>query len=805
MAWRCNARASALSRTAGDAAQAGGMAHAAVQPTEPAPSDARRRSDDGEPRAADSAAGGGTGGASKSKVLARTRASVVGSITDAIVAKDGEPFFLCTPDGEVPVGPGHGYGFYHHDCRFLSGYELRLDGRRLGSLAGTETAARTLVIELTNEAPDSRDDQHLAKEQIGVTWTRTVSEQGPMLRDELQVRNYGKDAVELPLHLRFAAGFEDVFEIRGMVTEATGTPHPPTWDDGRLVFRYDGGDDVERMVSIHVDPAPDDRDDDGATVRLRVDGRASTSLHVEVSLDERAHGDAPQLEGRTSPRQRPRENLERISRADPTREPEGTWIGGDGWRMALRTSSFALRAALGRSLDDLAQLRGQLDGLRYYEAGVPWFATLFGRDSLIAALQTLPWDPDVVAETLRLLAHRQGTHVDDWRDEQPGRILHELRIGELARMGKIPHSPYYGTIDATPLFLIVLARHAAWTGSLDLFRELRAQTDAALDWIDRYGDGDGDGFLDYGSGSGPNDTLVNQGWKDSGNAIVMADGRIADPPIALAEVQGYAWRAWHDIAGLLERDGDGERADELRAKADRMRERFEERFWSERLGCYVLAIADGRPCEVVTSNAGQVLWSGIASPDRARRVADQLLRPDMFSGWGIRTLSAEATAFHPVGYHLGTVWPHDNSLIAAGFRAYGLDDAAERIFLALLEAAQAFPDDRLPECFAGFDRDTFQVPVRYPVACHPQAWASGALPDLIATTLGLEPDGFANTLRIRRPRLPPGIELVELRDIPIGSGGAHVRFTRLPSGEAEVAVVGTSGDVHVAVSSESAA
>jgi glycogen debranching enzyme len=737
----------------------------------------------------------------KQQVLTKGRASTVRSITDAVVAKDGEPFFLCQPDGQVPVEGAHGYGLYHHDCRFLSGYELTLGGVHPDSLAATESAGTTLVIELTN--PDLGDgDDRIPKEQIGITWTRCVDEAGPRLRDTIELHNYGDKPVELPVELRFRAKFEDVFVIRGLLDTQPGTPHDPSWRGDALTFGYTGGDGVERTLEITVDQDPDERRDDGVRLHVRVDARRSAVIHVDATVGERVTGGAPPIEGRGSPRGKPAETSERAARdSDPSSRDRDDWIGGAGWRMSALTSSFALRATLARSLDDLAQLRGELDGLRYYEAGIPWFATLFGRDSLIAGLQSLPWDPDIAAETLRLLARRQGTREDTWRDEQPGKILHELRIGELARMGEIPHTPYYGTIDATPLFLVLLGRHAAWTGSLDLFAELADHVDAALAWLDDYADTDGDGFVDYRSHTDKG--LVNQGWKDSGDAIVHADGSLAKPPIALAEVQGYAYRAWLEVAELFERSGDGQRAGDLRAKADRLRERFEARFWSDSLGCYVLALGDGRACEVVTSNAGQVLWTGIASPERAKGVAERLLRDDMFGGWGIRTLSTDARAFHPIGYHLGTVWPHDNSLIASGFRRYGIDDGAERLFLALLEAAQRFPHDRLPECFAGFGRDRFEVPVRYPVACHPQAWAAGTLPDLLTTMLGLEPDGFANRLHVRAPRLPAGIEWVELRGIPVGRGSVHLRFARDDDGSTSVDVVERSGGAEVVVDQES--
>jgi glycogen debranching enzyme len=393
---------------------------------------------------------------------------------------------------------------------------------------------------------------------------------------------------------------------------------------------------------------------------------------------------------------------------------------------------------------------------------------------------------------LRLLAAMQGTKVDDWRDEQPGKILHELRIGELARIGAIPHTPYYGTVDATPLFLVLLAQYVAWTGDMSLFGELRGNVDRALEWLDRWADSNGDGFVDYQSEQGHG--LVNQGWKDSGDGIIDAHGHIARPPIALAEVQGYVFLARHGIADLLEHAGENDAAADQRRRADELRERFEREFWSERLGTYILARQrDGKPCDVVASNAGQVLWSGIASAEHARRTADRLLRDDMYDGWGIRTLSSEAVAYNPIGYHLGTVWPHDNGIIAAGLHRYGYDRHVRRLFTAMLETAADFPHFRLPECFAGYGRREFGLPVRYPVACHPQAWAAGSIPHLLTTSLGLEPDALSGRLRIVRPLLPHFVDSLEVRGLRVGDGRADLRYSTTGHGDVAVEVVRSTG------------
>jgi glycogen debranching enzyme len=462
------------------------------------------------------------------------------------------------------------------------------------------------------------------------------------------------------------------------------------------------------------------------------------------------------------------------------------------------SDSLVLNRLMERSFRDLRVLTNSLNNREYFDAGVPWFVTLFGRDSLITALQMLAYNPAIAENTLRLLASYQGDRVDDWRDEQPGKIIHELRIGELARLGEVPHSRYYGTVDATPLFLILIGRHAQWTGGIELFNELRGNVERALEWISKYGETGDDGFVRYRSGS--EHGLVNQGWKDSGDAIVNEDGELAKPPIAVVEVQGYVYLAKTLIAQLYRRVGDPETAARLEREAEALRLRFNESFWLKDKGVYALALQDGgRPDAVVASNAGQVLWSGIADPEKARRTAERLMAPDMFSGWGIRTLSEKERRYNPVGYHVGTVWPHDNSMIAAGFRRYRLDHEARRVMVGIMEAATYFDNYRLPELFAGFSRDDYEVPVHYPVACHPQAWAAGSIPYMVETALGLVPEAFERRLRIVRPILPDFVRRVELHGLRVGDALADLRFECIGETRTAVEVLKIEGDLEVLV------
>ncbi len=698
----------------------------------------------------------------KRSVLTHAAPSVTRSIAEAVVLKDGDVFFLTESDGQVPTGPGEGFGLYYRDCRYLDGYHLRIDGRKPLVLGSSAQEGCFAVYELTNgEHPDGGADT-MPKDSLGVRWERTLDGGALRLADRLTFRNWSHRPIEVPVELDFDADFADVFAVRGLLDEHEGTLHPPVWDGDTLVFRYDGADRIVRTLRIAMPAGLERRGDRGVSWHRKLPPRGSATLDLTLQLDE---------SGKEAPAPADRRRL------------EGVRVVSD---------EELLDRVAGRSLDDLDILRSSLDGRQFFAAGVPWFATLFGRDSLTAAYQAMAFDPETAAETLRLLASYQGTREDAWRDEEPGKILHELRVGEMAHTGAIPHSPYYGTIDATPLFLMVLGRLARWTGDLSLFRELKPNVERALEWMRRYGDVDGDGYLEYRSPAGPR--LINQGWKDSGDAIVDADGCTAKPPIALVEVQGYAYAARRAAADLYRRDGDGETAQRLDDEARRLKDRFNHDFWVEQIGCYALAL-DGakRPLAVVSSNPGQALWTGIVDEARAGRVVDRLMADDMFNGWGVRTLASSEKGYTPIGYHLGTVWPHDNSLFAAGCRRYGRDDAAKRIFVGLGTAALGFEHFRLPELFTGFSHQEFETPVRYPVACHPQAWAAGAIPFMLQVLLGLEPDGFARRLRLVRPRLPGRVECLDLHGIRIAGETVALHLERQADGTVSAVPIGKTG------------
>ena len=723
----------------------------------------------------------------KQQVLTKGVPAVVHSIADAVVIKDDNLFFLAPPSGEVPATKGHGFGLYYRDCRYLNHYELAIDNAHPEPLAATAEPGSRALFQLT--MPDMRgtDGRLIHRETIGVRWERMVERRDPALIETIVLKNFGRDPVQLSLALTFGSNFEDVFTIRGLRGKKRGTPARPLWKDGCLFFSYRGADQVARSLTIHFSPTSDREEDATATFNMALQPGEEWELGVSLALAESEAPGAPQP---CSPVER---HLEAIKQA--LDQSSDKWLSRE---TAVESNSLLLNQVVRRSLLDLHVLESSLKGDRFFAAGVPWFVTLFGRDSLITAIQTLAYDPDIARDTLQLLAQYQGQRIDHWRDEEPGKIPHELRVGELARLQEIPHTPYYGTIDATPLFLILISRHAAWTGDIGLFKELRPNIERALEWIDRYGDGDGDGYLEYDSTT--KHGLINQGWKDSGDAIVTAEGRMAQPPISLVEVQGYVYMAKQAIAELYERTGEGERAADLRRQADELQRRFNRDFWLDDKGFFALALeADDRPCAVISSNPGQALWTGIVDPDKAAKVVDRLLQPDLYNGWGIRTLSCHERRYNPIGYHLGTVWPHDNALIAAGCRRYGFGNAADRIFVGLLEAAMGFNHYRLPEVFAGFPREEYGVPVHYPVACHPQAWAAGSIPYLLETMLGLRPHAFDQRLDIVNPDLPPFISWLEMRRLKVGQAVVDLRFERDRNGEFVPRVMNLEGPLNVEI------
>jgi glycogen debranching enzyme len=727
-------------------------------------------------------------------------------LTGVHVLKHENLFMLTNAHGDIRPD-GRGLGLYDSDTRVLSTYDMLLNGVHPVVLRAGPAASYHATTQLTN--PDLFADPArqmdgsevvLRRQSVGIVRERVVA---GGLRERILITNYTTTPERSQVTLALDADFADIFELRGAVRAKRGERLPNVIGDGRITFQYRGLDHVLRRTHVSITPpmtvvAGGETGGDGV-VTLGLDETIAPggvfTLTVEVWYDVEGAAEAGQNAAAPDGDEQAPEPMPRID-ADQAMAMHRAWRQSSA---AIDTSHVLAERALGRASADLRLLLNTdiQTGERYIAAGVPWFSCLFGRDSIITSIQLLSVRPQIARNTLRLLAHYQATEVDDWRDAQPGKILHELRNGELAGTGEIPHTPYYGAVDSTPLWLMLLDAYERWTADDELIEQLWPNALAALKWIDDYGDLDHDGFVEYQRLSARG--LANQGWKDSWDSIRNRDGSLADGPIALVEVQGYVYAARLGIARLARLRGENELADREEKAAAWLKDKFEQAFWMADVGTYAIAL-DGRKQRVdaIASNAGHALWTGIASEQRAPSVARALTSGGMWSGWGIRTLSEETIGYNPIGYHLGTVWPHDNGICAAGFARYALSEEARKVCGALLDATVYFREARLPELFCGFDRDRSPLPVPYPVACSPQAWASGSLFHMVNATLGLTPDARHNRLELVRPALPEWLSNLRVRNLRVGDALVDLAFKGEP-GSISVEVLRRIGDIDVVV------
>jgi glycogen debranching enzyme len=694
--------------------------------------------------------------------------------------KQGDTFGLFDHYGDIMPGAGSPDGLYHKDTRFLSGLQLLINGRRPLLLSSTVQDNNALLIaDLTNPDVYVGERLVLPRDTIHIVRTRFIWQATACER--LAVRNFSRRPQRMLLSFTFQSDFADLFEVRGHRRARRGESAVEVCPPHSAVFSYRSLDGEQRLATLEFVPALDRLAADHAAFDLRLEPGGRASMFLTVTCDRRP---------------------------DPPPRPERFFVGLRDARRALRatssraaaltTSSEIFNEILGRSVADLAMLMTETAQGPYPYAGIPWFSTAFGRDGIITAMQLLWLDPTIARGVLSFLAARQATGFSAEADAEPGKILHETRHGEMARLGEIPFGLYYGSVDSTPLFVMLAGMYFERTGDLETIRALWPNLEAALTWIDQHGDRDGDGLVEYRARSERG--LSNQGWKDSEDSIFHADGRLAEGAIALAEVQGYVYAAKRAAAGLALALGDQYRSADLDAQAERLRQQFEGAFWCPDLGTYALALdGDKRPCRVRASNAGQVLLSGIAAPDRAARVADLLLEPAFFSGWGIRTLAASEARYNPMSYHNGSVWPHDNALIARGFARYGLRAPTLRVFSGLFEAAAYMDLRRLPELFCGFRRLPGTGPTFYPVACSPQAWASAAPFALLEACLGPEFDPTLQEVRFRQPRLPEFLDEVIIRKLTLGDSRFDVMLRRYGN-EVSVNLLDRQGEGRVVVS-----
>jgi glycogen debranching enzyme len=700
------------------------------------------------------------------------------NLTDAFVLKEGDVFLISLHDGTIPVRGRHPLGIYRNDCRFVAGHELTVAGAVPRLLVSSATSGADGIHELTNPDLTLPGGRTLALQTLRIRVEQHLLD-GGRVSEHIHVHLYGREPVQIDIRLALAADFLPMLAIRDIV-EVPPAPVQVEAIEHGLRFQKRSHDGVTRSTSVAADRRPTAIEDAVLQFALDLEPGGQEDIRLTYEL----------AEGRST---RGWARARRDDGDDDDGETLQDWLAQ---RTRVRSDDELFNRVVQRGLLDMRMLRTPLDGHQYYAAGVPWFCTLFGRDSLITAMEMLAFDAPMAEQTLRLLAELQGRRVDPVHEEEPGKILHEYRGGEVGALGLTPLTRYYGTVDATPLFLCLLGEHAMWRGDLGLFRELREAVDGALAWIDDYGDHDGDGFIDY-KASTP-EGLRNQGWRDSDDGVVDAQGRPLEPTIALVEPQGYVVRAKRAMAELFARDGDCERAARLRQEATDLERRLD-RFWDADRRIYGIGIdGEGRLGVSLASNQGHLLWSRAVSHERARPVRDALMSDAMFSGWGIRTLAKGEAAFNPVGYHLGTVWPHDTAIIASGLRHYGFDEDFTEVFEALLEAASHADSYRLPELFAGFSRAQFETPVPYPVACHPQAWAAGAIPFLLTSGLGLRASGLDRRLYVRRPSLPRWVNRVEVENLQIAGARIGLLFERSsPGGPVALTDATIDGDVDV--------
>ncbi|HKB96794.1 MAG TPA: amylo-alpha-1,6-glucosidase, partial [Rhizomicrobium sp.] len=671
-------------------------------------------------------------------------------------------------------------GLFHNDTRYLSSAQLLIDGQRpLLLSSAVENDNVVLTIDLSN--PDiyqgsaivlPREILHVRRSKF--LWQGTCHER-------IAVRNFDSRPQKCWLTINFAADFADLFEIRGLQRPKRGVCTSAVIGGAKTIFRYIGLDKIERRSEICFDPPPRQLSKSQALYALELEPDQQFALVMTVRCTNSIMPREPVQEAFSEPYRAARRSAARAAS-----------LGG-----SVTSSNELANRMLHRAGADLSMLVTDTPQGPYPYAGTPWFSTPFGRDGLITALQILWLDPALARGALRYLAHHQATETDKGSDAEPGKILHETRACEMAVLGEVPFGHYYGSVDSTPLFVLLAARYFERCGDAETIRALWPNIEAALNWIDIYGDQDGDGFVEYHRVS--ENGLTNQGWKDSTDSIMHADGALATGPIALCEVQAYVYAAKQGAAAMAAALGKHDRASELAMAAEKLRASFEAKFWLEELGTYAIAL-DGakQPCRVRSSNAGQVLFCGIAAPERAQILAATLLTPEMFSGWGVRTLSADAPRFNPMSYHNGSVWPHDNALIAMGLARYGLKRGASAIFEGLFDAAAHMEMMRFPELFCGFPRRRGTAPVLYPVACAPQAWASVVPFALLQACLGLEISREKREIHFHNPQLPKFLEEIRIDDLELGGASVNLRLRRRGA-HTEVAIVSQRGDIAIKI------
>ena len=690
------------------------------------------------------------------------------------VLKHGDSFAVFDARGNIVPSPGSEHGLYHGGTRFLSRLELLMGHRQPMLLSSTISEDNMLFYaDLTN--PDVYGDvPAVPRGSLHLFRTRVLCD--GTCCERIRVTNHGTQALDVPITLRFDADFADVFEVRGTRRPRRGERRQDVAAQG-LTIAYRGLDGVERRTLIASRPGGIQAGEGTLEFTLHLAPHETEQIEVTIACETSAD------------RHRIDDYDHAVGLVRRHNQPAGTA------ECTVRSSSDGLNRWIQRSAADLRMMVTATPHGPYPYAGIPWFSTPFGRDGIITALELLWMSPEIARGVLTYLAATQATEVNDAQDAQPGKIVHEIRSGEMAALGEIPFGRYYGTVDATPLFVMLAAAYLERTADFALLDRIWPNVLAALEWMDVYGDVDRDGFIEYARRSATG--LVNQGWKDSHDSVFHADGALAAAPIALCEVQGYAYAAWLGAAALARARGDDRAARQWTQRAHDLRHRFDRSFWCEDLGTYAIALdADKQPCRIVASNAGHCLFTGIVPEARAGAVARALVGDASFSGWGVRTVAAGPPRYNPMSYHSGSVWPHDNALIAAGLARYGYTAEASMIMSAMFDLSQRVDLNRLPELICGFHRRG-DYPTLYPVACAPQAWAAGAVTLLLEACLGMRVDALERHVSFSKAALPAFVEWMRIENLMVAGVTIDLLLNR-HAYDVSVTVLRRTGDVSIA-------
>ncbi len=693
------------------------------------------------------------------------------------VLLNGDTFAIFDRGGDIqPVGFGQ-QGIFHNETRHLSRFEMLFCGFRPLLLSSTIREDNVLfAIDLTNPDIQLESGVSLPRGTVHIYRTKFLTEL--VCYDQITVNNYGDTAIDVDLSFDFDADFADIFEVRGEKRKHRGEKLPQEIGRSSVALSYEGLDHIRRSTRIVCSAPSCEPHHGGITVPVQIGAHGESDFTLNIVCERKESG--PVAISSYS------ESLQKMNDERST----GPLSGVD-----IQTSNEQFNSWIRRSCADLAMMVTQTPHGLYPYAGVPWFSTVFGRDGIITALELLWLTPAIARGVLSYLAATQATSHDPARDADPGKILHEMRKGEMARLGEVPFGRYYGTVDGTPLFVLLAAAYYERTMDREFLREIWPNILAALEWVDVYGDPDGDGFVEYARQT--DHGLVQQGWKDSGDSVFYSDGRLAVGPIALCEVQAYVYAAKNGIATVAADLGHKDLADRLRAQASDLRAKFQSMFWSDELGMFALALdGEKKQCQVRSSNAGQCLFSGIASDDQYRSISSALLSPAFFSGWGVRTLVRGERRYNPMSYHNGSMWPHDNALIALGALRNSNKDLALTITSGLLDLSSEVMLHRLPELICGFSRRPGKGPTLYPVACSPQAWAAGSVFMLLQACLGLEIRASESRIYLHHSALPEKLKHIRIRNLTVGNASVDLVCERYAD-SVSVNILRRSGELEI--------